>query len=417
MSPDATTPVSHTNLPTGQSPPPSGPTYASGHSASARKWLSILLSLYLAMFLVDAGVSLAGDSLNLLFGFKLLMSLSVLTSIAALLLAVLIYVLMGLTPIIPKPLFLPATLFWLVGTLAPMPFAIYGLSRARLVVLATECCQCVLGIWILRRLQGGLKLRWPLVPIERLGERVFSWTNLCKFAAANVFLLLPAVLAYLFLCVSTAVGHFSDGFVALHPGGITVQSRIYVRNDGKTIQLFPMVHVADADFYKTVSQSFPANSAVLMEGVTDEKHLLTNGISYKQVASSLGLSEQQTEFVPSTNEVVDADVDVDQFSSASVDCLNLINGQISQPNPRNLGKLVQLMSTQGFTNQLIDDLLTKRNEHIVQEIRSHLAHSDSIMVPWGAANMPGISRAIEQSGFRLSGTKEYSLIRFIGRRE
>src|SRR5208282_3550763 len=89
---------------------------------------------------------------------------------------------------------------------------------------------------------------------------VFSWRNLSVFLLANVFVLLPAVVFYLVVCAALAVDHFSEGFVALRPGGLTVQARKYVRNDGKTIQLFPMSHIADAAFYQKVSQSFPTNS-------------------------------------------------------------------------------------------------------------------------------------------------------------
>ena len=55
--------------------------------------------------------------------------------------------------------------------------------------------------------------------------------------------------------------------MALRPVGLTLQARKYVREDGKTILLFPMSHIAESDFYKTVSQSASSNSVVLLEGV------------------------------------------------------------------------------------------------------------------------------------------------------
>ena len=66
--------------------------------------------------------------------------------------------------------------------------------------------------------------------------------------------------------------------------------RKYIRHDGKTILLVPMAHIGEADFYQTLSQSFPTNSIVLMEGVSDDQNLLTNNISYKRMAANLGLS-------------------------------------------------------------------------------------------------------------------------------
>ena len=128
-------------------------------------------------------------------------------------------------------------------------------------------------------------------------------------ALVNAVILLPAVAAYLFVCATLAVGHFSEGFVALHPGGLSVQVRQYVRNDGKSVHLYPMAHVADRNFYQTISQSFPTNAIVLMEGVTDHQHLLTNHIAYTKMAATLGLSEQQKEFKPSEEQMERADVD------------------------------------------------------------------------------------------------------------
>ena len=157
----------------------------------------------------------------------------------------------------------------------------------------------------------------------------------------NIFVLLPVVMIYLFHCATTAVDHFSDGFMALHPGGFTVEVRKYVRNDGKTIELFPMSHVADAGFYQQVSQTFPTNSIILMEGVTDNENLLTNKLSYKRMAKSLGLTEQKKEFEPTNGEMVRADVDVDQFSTNTIGLLNLVT--LLHSKGLNAGTLLQLM--------------------------------------------------------------------------
>ncbi len=78
----------------------------------------------------------------------------------------------------------------------------------------------------------------------------------------NVLVFIPAVIIYLGLCASLAVGHFSDGFLALRPAGLTVQVKKFVRDDGKMIQLVPMAHVGDAAFYKKLTKSFPTNSLI-----------------------------------------------------------------------------------------------------------------------------------------------------------
>jgi hypothetical protein len=55
-----------------------------------------------------------------------------------------------------------------------------------------------------------------------------------------------------------------------------------------------MSHIGESEFYRGLSKSFPSNSISLMEGVSDTKGLLTNRISYKRMAASLGVAEQQT---------------------------------------------------------------------------------------------------------------------------
>ena len=255
-----------------------------------------------------------------------------------------------------------------------------------------------------------------MVAEDRLGTRRFGWLNLISFLLLNVFVFLPVLIAYLGLCTSLAVGHFSDGFLALRTDGLTVQVRKYVRADGKMIELVPMAHVGDAAFYKKLTKSFPTNSLILMEGVTDDKNLITNKISYKKMAAALGLAEQHEEFKPSTIQTVRADVDVEQFSQNTIGILNLVMRIHAKGlNAEMVQTLLQFSPTPEVQAQLFDDLLTKRNQHLLGEIRDRLTESEMLIVPWGAAHMPGISKAIEKTGFRLTDTQEYMIIRFRGR--
>jgi len=247
-----------------------------------RQLLALLLSLCLGLFLADAVVSLLDDSLKLFVGVHFLSVTRGMVGFFAMLLALLVYGLMALTPMIPKRLFIPVTLFNPVALLAAIPLLIFFYSRIQQVAWVISLGQVILGLWILHRVQGGFKFRWPPMAENQLETRRFSWLNLSVFLLANVFVLLPVVVVYLFICAAVAVDHFSEGFVALRPGGLTVQVRNYVRNDGKTIQLIPMSHVGESAFYRKLSQSFPTNSMILMEGVTDDRNLLTNNITYKR---------------------------------------------------------------------------------------------------------------------------------------
>ena len=62
--------------------------------------------------------------------------------------------------------------------------------------------------------------------------------------------------------------------------------------------------------------------------------------------------------------------------------------------------------------QLMEDILTKRNQHLLEVIQERLLTSDNIVVPWGAAHMPGISSGIEKLGFRVIEKNEYMALRF-----
>jgi hypothetical protein len=381
--------------------------------SSLRQPLAVLLNLFLGLFLADGLVALLDDSLILLFGIHFVTGFRGIVALLTLLISILVYLLMGIIPSIPKRVFIPVTLFNPAASLLVIPLLIYFYSHIQQLTWAVSLCQVIYGLSILCWLQGGFWFRRPLVGEKQPGAWVFSWQNFSVFLLVNVFVIIPAVLVYLVFCAALAVGHFSDGFVALRPAGLTVQVRKYVRDDGKTIELVPMSHVGEPEFYRKLSQSFSENSMVLMEGVTDEKNLLTNKISYKRMATSLGLGAQEKEFKPSRVRMVRADVDIEQFATSTVDFLNLVMlVHAKGVNAENVVKLMQYSPPPGFEQQLFQDLLRKRNRRLLEEIHDRLSQSENIIVPWGAAHMPELAEQIQKSGFRLHETHEYVAIRF-----
>ena len=186
------------------------------------------------------------------------MASAILTAIT-LLLMLLLYGLMGLTPLIPKRVFLPVILFIGLGLLAVFPTLIYSPRRILQLDWLLSLLQVVLVLGICYRLRGRGRFRWSVVEVRHLGSRLFSWRNLSAFLLLNVFVLLPALVAFLALYISLAVDHFTDGFLALRPSGLILQARKYVRADGKTVVLFPVSHIAESDFYQAVSRSASSN--------------------------------------------------------------------------------------------------------------------------------------------------------------
>lgn len=86
----------------GNDVPPLLPSTSDRKPGSAQRFLTGLLSLCLGLFLVDAFISLADDMLILLLDVHGLTVVRGLVAFPALLVAIAIYLLMGLTPMIPK---------------------------------------------------------------------------------------------------------------------------------------------------------------------------------------------------------------------------------------------------------------------------------------------------------------------------
>jgi hypothetical protein len=142
--------------------------------------------------------------------------------------------------------------------LAVIPLFIYHYDRLQQIAWVISLCEVLWGLGILFWIQGTFPLRWPILRQEQLGSRAFSWRHLFGFVLVNVFVLLPCVLLYLAVCTSLAVDHFSGGFMALRRSGLVVRAKTYLRGD-KSIQLVPMMHIGEADFYNRLSKSLPTN--------------------------------------------------------------------------------------------------------------------------------------------------------------
>ena len=68
-------------------------------------------------------------------------------------------------------------------------------EQARLIEWMVSLCMLALGLFILKRAQGGLKCRWPLFPAHALGGGRFSWRGLSGFLLVNALVLLVELVA------------------------------------------------------------------------------------------------------------------------------------------------------------------------------------------------------------------------------
>src|SRR4051794_38261277 len=116
------------NPPADQSLPPlvsNTPPLLTRNPSSLRKLLASLLSLCLWIFLAAGIVSLLDDSLVLLLGRHLLTAISGLFTLLSFLLVLAVYLLMGLTPLVPKRVILPLAFYTGLGMSAGFPTMIY----------------------------------------------------------------------------------------------------------------------------------------------------------------------------------------------------------------------------------------------------------------------------------------------------
>ena len=399
-------------------PPPAPPILSTpAHpKSSGGQFIARLLSGFLLLVLTSAGVALLDDSGNWLLGRHFLSLLSGLLGTLALLATLFVYLLMGLTPIIPKRIFLPVVAVMALPFYAVLPVVIYHYDWLRWMDGILALCSGLVCCLSLRGLHGTWRLRWPLVRAAHLGARGFSGWNLLGFVLVNAFVVLPGSAAYLGLCAGAAMSHFTDGFVQLRPAGIVLQARKYTRADGRTVVLFPMSHIAESDFYRSVAQSVPSNAVVLMEGVSDTNQLLTTRLSYQRTAKSLHLAEQHAAFRIERGQLVRADVDVQNFSTSTIAMLNLVSQVYAEGlNQHTLTQLLRYSPTDEGQAQLLDDLLVKRNQHVLGELQARLPGAGHFIIPWGAAHMAGLAQGLEQAGFHLVSTRDFVSIRFGGK--
>lgn len=214
------------------------------------------------------------------------------------------------------------------------------------------------------------------------------------------FVIIPLLSVPLILIAGTG------GFLALDGANISSIERVY-QKDGKTLHLIPMVHIGDEAFYKEISKvEGKVKTLFLLEGVSDKDQLLKN-LDYSKFASGAGLDLQKEHFNPQAPteyknniSVQMADIDVNQFKPETRDFLKKV---FNQMNSKSFFE-VMYMSSENFSAKesaaLIVDLVQKRNEKVLSELKANESKFQEIYIPWGAAHMPEIERDVLKVGYK-----------------
>ncbi|MDD5349224.1 MAG: hypothetical protein PHQ12_03335 [Chthoniobacteraceae bacterium] len=352
-------------------------------------------------------------------------------SFAVLILGLVLFFGMILTPRLSKRLLLP-----------PLGFLgfclLWGLLYGQRGMLPISAAEALLGLGLVAgfwNAQGG-----GIQDFTSSRPR-FTLRNFFGTGLLNGFLGVALVGLLILGTAQKLRGKLEDStgrYVTIQPGGILLEERRF-QHDGKEIRLISMIHVAKNGFYDEIARALPAGSkaVVLLEGISDRNGYLRGKLDYSNAAHLLGFtSQQQSTFtekavkglaasreaeeknVPAPAvpplEYRSADVDTAEFHSTTVQWIQAFGNVIQSANFQEaLAKYSQSRQTfaQG-TESVCTDLLDKRNEHLLGEIRKALDAHTMVVVPWGARHMPALQKEIESWGFVETERVRREAVRF-----
>lgn len=384
--------------------------------------MRLLANLFLLLFLADGGISLIDEIFRFITGTATLTAVRQPVAVAVLVLAILLFFVLGIDRRLPKRIFLPLISFALWGGVGFWPLFVTVDSAG--FSLLTAAGQLLLGLmvilWIRHQSHGRL-----LVSQALLSGPLFSWSNTLKFAAVSL-ILFPFMLIFFGLAsASIYLENQTAGFMRLTPAGIYMAERVYRRED-KTIRLAAMVHVGKQEYYRELADSIHLDrTIVLVEGVSDRDHLLQHRFDYSRVGEALGLvSQNELKFDgrlitldeleqrtgedsdPSVPHILQADVDINRFDPKTVEFLNmlgqtLLNDNASGSGLKEYNAWAARHMTPSLMRTLMTDILYRRNSELVRILFRAVGKYDTIVIPWGALHMPGIEAAVLNLGFRF----------------
>lgn len=325
-----------------------------------------------------------------------------------------LFVLLGIRPGLRWRIFLPPCLFLSWISLGAMPLPIwFSASDAGLLSGVLELAFAGIAFALCRQGNGGQG--WLLDQASLEGPS-FSGRTALSFTLLNFVVILPATLVYLAYSAAAGVGYLTSGFVEIRGDGIYLAHREY-ELEGRRIHLVAMMHIGEAVFYEELFASLPEKGAIwLAEGVTDDSGLLSDQVSYGNLAGSLGLVPQphlaprpelvrQPGLAAAGRNVSYADLDVSAFSPETLKLLagaaRVLGADTLREGLAAYGELSKMSSADATRTiaALKHDLIDLRNDHLQLEIEKSLPDYDEIVVPWGALHLPDIEHRIRELGF------------------
>jgi hypothetical protein len=383
-------------------------------------------NFFLILFLADGIVSFLNEMLVVYPNTTLLSGIRCISSWAVIAVSIPFYVCLGIDKRLPKAIFLPQLMFvfWSVFQLWPLPVMLDRTGYA----LPMAFGQILLGAFPLLYFRINTK-KHLLLPPEMFSSPFFKLKHTVLFFVVHLAML-PLILIYMAVAVaSLQLDKKTGGYACLRPDGMHMVEKIY-RRDNKEIRLASMIHIADKAYFDDVIESIPSQGTiVLAEGISDRYHQLATRFSYGELARNLGLTSQENmafqgklieavdiPHAASTAEngvyhIIRADIDIDDFNPKTIEFMKIIGSTLLSDTSISEGMRTYFAwvreNSPHFTPQIImNDILYRRNQEVINHMESVLAHYDTIIIPWGALHMPGIEAAVLHKGFLLFNTRE-----------
>ena len=396
--------------------------------------MRVFASLFLILFLADGGCSLLDEIVTLLAPMPPLAELRGLISSSVIVMAVPLYLGLGIDRRLPKRVFLPLILyvFWCPVSAWVFPF-LAGSRTYGLLMAVGQVLLCLLPISLFRKNDEP----FPLLPQEMFAVPFFSLRNTLIFGGANLFVV-PLVLLLCVFCAANAfMAEYTSGFMRLAPGGLHMTERVY-RRDNRTIRLVGMIHLGERQYYDDLVGSVaPGRTIVLAEGVTDDRKLLRNRLDYGKIAGVLGLTSQEKMLFrgrligeedlegapprgaakPGPVHILRADVDVSSFRPQTIHFLDALGKHLMEDSSGSKWLLpFDAWAGENITPEMnktiMDDILYRRNREVIRYMRKALLRYDNIVIPWGALHMAEIEAEVLAQGFKLQQERERVSIDF-----
>jgi len=390
-------------------------------------------NLFLIAFLVDGGLSVFHEIVTRLFAMRGVSYIRNSIAFFVILLAVPIYLSLGIDTRLPKKIFLPLLIFVFWANFFALPLTIYIDPNTTSFVLPV--IQLILGIFIILIIRKNTNGSWVLTQNTFASPR-FSKKNTILFFLGSIIFLPIVFFGYVYSGVYLLADHETAGFLRIGLDGLYLKEKTY-RKDNKIIHLIGMIHVGEKEYYEDLSESLSSErSIILAEGVTDSEHKISEDLSIGKIADLMGLASQEkmrlngdlisiddlrdssiTDEKRDRPKIVRADIDAKDFSPKTVEFLNELGKHIynSSSLPEGFLSFYQWdsknLSVQDHET-INNDILKRRNEEVLRCLEKALQYYDEVLIPWGAMHMPGIEEEIIKKGFLFERSQERLSIDF-----